>query len=596
MAARGVDGAMTDTPPQERVFEGLGVSPGIGVGIAHVRESGAVDIPRYRITAAKVDVERQRFQDAVQRSRRQVGRLRSKARSMSGTISEELDYLLEAYQQMLKNSRLTRGVDRRIAEDRINAEAAVQGEMSEIAGTFAEMDDAYFAARLDDIREVAGRLLRNLTKTRVKSSNVLPKGSIVVADELTPADTALMDPTRIAGIASVQGGAEGHTAIMARALGLPAVLGTAGLLGGIRGGDTVVVNGDTGRVIINPSPATLANFEARREERQRENRRLARLSGLPAVTRDGVEVILRANVELAVELDVVQQVGADGIGLLRTEFMFMNRDDVPGEEEQYEALREMVLRANGNSVTIRTLDVGAEKAAKTLTDGFGESASSALGLRGIRLSLRRTDVLEAQFRAILRSSAHGPVRILLPMVTTVGEMRRARDILARMARRLKRRGATIADPLPPIGVMIEVPGAALAADALAHDSDFFAIGSNDLTMYTLAIDRADEHVAYLYNPLHPAVLRLIQFSAEAALRADIPVTICGEMAGDPRFTALLLGLGFREMSMTASNVPRVKQRIRSLDIDAASRAARTIMEQVDAGRIATLIDDFNALA
>ena len=307
-------------------------------------------------------------------------------------------------------------------------------------------------------------------------------------------------------------------------------------------------------------------------------------------------MILRANVELAVELDVVQQVGADGIGLLRTEFMFMNRDDVPGEEEQYEALREMVLRANGNSVTIRTLDVGAEKAAKTLTDGFGESASSALGLRGIRLSLRRTDVLEAQFRAILRSSAHGPVRILLPMVTTVGEMRRARDILARMARRLKRRGATIADPLPPIGVMIEVPGAALAADALAHDSDFFAIGSNDLTMYTLAIDRADEHVAYLYNPLHPAVLRLIQFSAEAALRADIPVTICGEMAGDPRFTALLLGLGFREMSMTASNVPRVKQRIRSLDIDAASRAARTIMEQVDAGRIATLIDDFNALA
>ena len=587
---------MTESPPQERVFEGLGVSPGIGVGVAHVRESGAMDIPRYRIAAAKVKAERRRFQDAVQRSRRQVGRLRGKARSMSGAVSEELDFLLEAYQQMLKDSRLTRGVERRIAEDRINAEAAVQGEMSEIAGTFADMDDAYFAARLDDIREVAGRLLRNLTQTRVKSSNVLPKGSIVVADELTPADTALMDPTRIVGIASVQGGAEGHTAIMARALGLPAVLGTAGLLDGIQGGDTVVVNGDTGRVIINPSPATLANYEARREERQRENRRLARLSGLPAVTRDGAEVILRANVELPVELDGVQQVGADGIGLLRTEFMFMNRDDVPGEEEQYEALREMVLNANGNSVTIRTLDVGAEKAAKTLTDGFGESASSALGLRGIRLSLRRAEVLEAQFRAILRASAHGPVRVLLPMVTTVGEMRRARDILTRMARRLKRRGAAIADPLPPIGVMIEVPGAALAADALAQDSDFFAIGSNDLTMYTLAIDRADEHVAYLYNPLHPAVLRLIQFSAEAALRADIPVTICGEMAGDPRFTALLLGLGFREMSMTASNIPRVKQRIRSLDIDAASRAARTIMEQVDAGRIATLIDDFNALA
>ena len=587
---------MTEKEPHEQIFEGLGVSPGIGVGVAHVRESGAIHVPQYEIVTGKVEAERQRFDDAVQRSRRQVGRLRGKARTMSGAIGEELDYLLEAYQQMLKDSRLIRGVDRRIREDRINAEAAVRDEISDIAKTFAAMDDAYFAARLDDIREVAGRLLRNLTKTRAKTISRMPKGSVVVADELTPADTALMDPERVVGIASAQGGAEGHTAIMARALGLPAVLGTAGLLDGIQGGDTIVVNGDAGHVVVNPSPATLAAFEARREERQREHRRLARLSGLPAVTRDGAEVILRANVELPVELGIVQQVGADGIGLLRTEFMFMNRDDVPGEEEQYEALREMVVQADGHSVTIRTLDVGAEKAAESLTDGFGDSASSALGLRGIRLSLRRTEVLETQFRAILRASAHGPIRILLPMVTTVSEMRRARDILDRMARRLKRRGAAIADPIPPIGVMIEVPGAALTADALAQASDFFAIGSNDLTMYTLAIDRADEHVAYLYNPLHPAVLRLIQFSAEAAFRADIPVTICGEIAGDPRYTALLLGLGFREMSMTASNIPRVKQRIRGLDIDAAARGARTIMEQVDAGRIATLIDDFNTLA
>ena len=587
---------MATARSREQVFEGLGVSPGIGIGTAHVRESGAIDVPEYRVPAAKIEAERKRFKDAVVRTRRQIGRLRGKARAMPGAVAQELDYLLAAYQQMLKDSRLVRGVDARIGGARINAEAAVQAELAEVANSFAAVDDAYFAARLDDVRDVAARLVRNLTKPRQGPASPLPRGSVVVAVELTPADTALMDPGRIVGLATTQGGAEGHTAIMARALGLPAVLGTPGLLRAVRDGDAVIVNGDAGRVIVDPSPATVAAYQRRREEIQRRNRRLARLSGLAAVTRDGAEVTLRANVELPVEMDVVRQVGAAGIGLLRTEFMFMNRDDVPGEEEQYRLLRGLVEKAAGRSVTVRTLDVGAEKAARSLTDGFGDSASSALGLRGIRLSLARTEVLETQFRAILRAGAHGRVRILLPMVTTLSEMRRARDILVRMARRLKRRGVRSADALPPVGAMIEVPGAALAADALAQASDFFAIGSNDLTMYTLAIDRADEHVAHLYNPLHPAVLRLIQFSADAARRARIPVTICGEMAGDPRFTALLLGLGFREMSMTPSSIPRVKQRIRGLDEVAASRGARIIMEQTDSGRIATLIDDFNALA
>ena len=580
----------------EKVFEGLGVSSGIGIGVAQIRESGAIAVPQYRIAAGKVEAESARFKDAVRRTRRQISRLRSKIKAMPGSVAEELDYLLAAYQQMLKDSRLVRGSDARIRSQRINAEAAVQAEISEIAGGFASIGDAYFAARLDDVRDVAGRLVRNLTKTRLRPASLLPRGSVVVAEELTPADTALMDPHRIVGIATAQGGAEGHTAIMARALGIPAVLGVPGLVQGLKSGDRVVVNGDSGRVVVNPHPSTVTAYERRREERLRENRRLARLRGQPAVTRDGAEVTLRANVELPIEMTAVQQAGAAGIGLLRTEFMFMNRDDVPDEEEQYRALRDLVESADGRSVTVRTLDVGAEKAAESLTDGFAESASSALGLRGIRLSVRRIDVLETQLRAILRAGAHGKVRVLLPMVTTVSEMRRARQVLERVARRSKRRGVAIADPLPPLGVMIEVPGAALVADALAQASDFFAIGSNDLTMYTLAVDRADEQVAQLYNPLHPAVLRLIQFSADAALRARIPVTICGEMAGDPRFTALLLGLGFRELSMAASNIPRVKQRIRSLDLAAASRGARIIMEQVDAGRIATLIDDFNALA
>ena len=288
--------------------------------------------------------------------------------------------------------------------------------------------------------------------------------------------------------------------------------------------------------------------------------------------------------------------GAEGVGLLRTEFMFMNREDVPDEDEQYQALRQIVETMAGQPVTIRTLDVGGEKLAPSLRDHIGDSANPALGLRAIRLSLKHRDLLDDQLAAILRAGVHGPVRILLPMISSVSEVKQVREALVQVARRLKRRGQKLPDPLPPLGVMIEVPGAALAADALTQVADFFAIGSNDLTMYTLAIDRAEEQVAHLYNPLHPAVLRLIQFSTEAALRARIPVSVCGEIAGDARFTPLLLGLGINELSMAANSLPRVKQRIRNLDYLASARFARQVMDQWDSGRIAMLLDDFNALA
>jgi phosphotransferase system enzyme I (PtsI) len=256
----------------------------------------------------------------------------------------------------------------------------------------------------------------------------------------------------------------------------------------------------------------------------------------------------------------------------------------------------MMRGLDGRPITVRTLDVGGDKLAAALADRHGHAANPALGLRAIRLSLKMTDLLETQLAAILRAGAHGPVRILLPMVSTMAETRQVREILAGVVKRLKRRGAKLADPVPPLGVMIEIPGAALAADALAQVSDFFAIGTNDLTMYTLAIDRGDEQVAHLYNPLHPAVLRLIQFTTEAALRARIPISVCGEIAGDPRYAALLLGLGIRELSMAAASLPRVKQRIRSLDLLAATRFARQVMDQSDSGRIAALLDDFNSLA
>ncbi len=586
---------MTPERRSERVLQGLGVSPGIAIGPAHVRVSGTVDVPSYAIAARDVVAEIARFDDAVDRAKRQIGKLRAKARGMNGAAGEELSLLLEAHAQMLGDSRLLRGARKRIENGRINAEAALEAEIADIARAFAAMNDHYLAARLEDIRGVSTRLMRNLTRTPVKPFSAAPKGAIIVADQITPADAAQMDPARIVGCAAAQGGAEGHTAIMARALGLPTVLGIAGLMEHARGAAGVIVDGDAGRVIIDPTPATLAAYERRREERHRERRRLVRLRDLPAVTRDGAEINLQANVELPIEMDGVRAAGAAGVGLLRTEFMFMNRDDLPSEDEQARELTRVVAAMDGHPVTIRTLDIGAEKLAAAVTGDIGEGAASALGLRGIRLSLKQSDVLETQFRAILRAAAHGPVRILLPMVTTPSEVRRAREILGHAAHRLRRKRAPAPETLPPVGAMIEVPGAALAADALAKTCDFFAIGSNDLTMYTLAIDRANEAVASLFDPLHPAVLRLMQFAVEAGLRAGIPVSICGEIAGDPRFAALLVGLGFKELSMTASSIPRVKQRVRAMDALAARRRAQLIMDQTDSGRISMLMDDFNAL-
>ncbi|MDJ0950772.1 MAG: phosphoenolpyruvate--protein phosphotransferase [Alphaproteobacteria bacterium] len=581
---------------RERIFEGLGVSVGIAIGPAFVRESGTITVPESRVPAAKVGEELSRFERAVAAARRQIQKLKSRASGLPPAAKEEIGYLLDAYLQMLSDSRLVRGVLSRIETDRVNAESAVQAEISEIAKSFEAMDDAYLAARVQDIREVGNRLVRHLTKAPLQGFALLPEGTVIVAEDLSPADTALMDPHQIAGFTTLLGGAESHTAIMARSLGLPAVVGVSQLFGEVRSGKMIILDGSAGQVIVDPTPETLSDYRRRKRALDKERQNLARLRRLPAVTKDGVEIDLQANLELPRELENALSVGAGGIGLLRSEFLYMNRDDLPGEAEQYEALRELVEGMAGRPVTVRTLDVGGDKLAYNLAGHIEESVNPALGLRAIRLSLKERALLETQLAAMLRAGAHGPIRILLPMIATAGEVRQVREILKKVATRLRRRRVPIPDPLPPLGVMIEVPGAALSADALARASDFFSIGTNDLTMYTLAIDRSDDQVAHLYNPLHPAVLRLIQFTTEAAFRGRIPVCLCGEMAGDPRYTPLLLGLGIRDLSMAAVSLPRVKQRIRSIDLIAATRRANLIMDQADAGRIAALLDDFNGLA
>ncbi len=578
---------------QELIFDGLGVSPGIGFGIAHVRESGVSEVFEYCIPEDLIEEELARFESALEKSRDQLTKLRLKAATLPDAAAEELGYLLDAHIHMLKGSRLVRGIEIHIQNHGINAEAAVQHVLDEITEGFKALDDAYIASRQSDVHQVATRLVRNLNEKPHHTFQDLEDGSIVIAEELTPADTALMNPKTIAGFATVLGGPESHTAIMGRALGLPAVLGAAGVIGAIHTGDSIIIDGDAGRVIVNPKETTKTFYEKRASENKENVKRLSYLKDRQAITNDGVKVTLEANVELPLEVDMVVENGGEGIGLLRSEFMYMNRETLPSEEDQYQAFKTMLEAMEGKPVTVRTLDIGGDKMAHSLIEDFGDSICSPLGMRGIRLSLNRPDILETQYRAILRAASHGPIRILLPMVTSTNDVRQARRLLHTIANQMRKEGHDLPQYLPPLGAMIEVPGAALAADALAQVCEFFAIGSNDLTMYTLATDRADEQVAHLFDPLHPAVLRLIQFTAQAALRNRIPISLCGEMAGNPRYTSLLLGLGIRDLSMSASNIPKVKQRILQMECTAATNRAEIIMEQTDSGRIAMLLDDFS---
>ncbi|MDD5585973.1 MAG: phosphoenolpyruvate--protein phosphotransferase [Alphaproteobacteria bacterium] len=583
-------GGLTREASPERVLHGIKVSPGIAIGTAFVIDQHGVQVPEYAVPAGLIGDERKRFQSAVAKTQKQLGRLKQKAQSLPSGAKEEFALLLDAYTGMLSGSRLVRGVEKQIERDRINAEAAIQRQIAAIAASFAAMDDPYLASRVEDVREVGARLLRNLLEQHYNPFANAPEGSILIAEDFTPADTALMNPDRIAGFAAVFGGAEGHAAIMARALGLPAVLGVAELLHGINTGDAIIVDGGKGVIVIRPSAATLQHYRQESARLAREARKLKLLRGVPSVTSDGIAVKLHANLEFPREMEGALDAGAEGVGLLRTEFMFMNRPDLPGEDEQFEMLRQMLQQMEGKPLTVRTLDVGGEKLASALNSVVGESTNPALGLRAVRLGLREPKLMDTQLAAILRAAAYGPVRVLVPMVSTVTQMRQVRERLMAADRRLRRRRIKMPSALPPLGAMIEIPGAALAADAFTKVCDFFAIGSNDLTQYTLAIDRADERVADLFNPFHPAVLRLIQFTIAAAWRANIPVCLCGEMAGDPRATAMLLGLGLREFSMAPARLPFVKQVIRALSMPQAVAFAESIMATPDENVILALLE------
>ena len=591
----------TAPPPgrPELVLKGIAVSPGVAIGKVFGAAEPEARITRQKILAADIEAEGARLEDAILRSRKQLLKLRAHLAILPQEGQTELDPLIEAYLRMIGPSRLIRGVRRRIAETLVSAETAVAEEVDALAGiilAMADDDRAGQRRRADEVHEIGRRLIRNLTRMPFRNFANLPDGAVLVVEGLRPADAALLNPARLAGVAAEEGGADGHTAIMLRALGLPAVLGVAGLTHTVRPGEIAVIDGTAGSVVLNPGTATLTSARRGLAQYARERQRLGRLRRLPAETANGEAVELQANLEIPIELPLIAQAGAQGIGLLRSEFLFMNRESLPDEDEQTEAYRTAVEAMGGDPVTIRVLDWGGEKEIEALqAEGLVPDATDlnpALGLRGIRLLLRQPALFETQLAAILRAAAAGPVRVLLPMVTTMAEVRAAREVYDRVGRRLRRRGERLPERLPPLGIMIETPGAALSADALALEADFFSIGTNDLAMYTLAVDRGGTDVASLYDPLHPAVLRLVQFATEAGLRMRMPVSVCGEMAGNPQLTPLLLGLGLRSFSMNAGAVPRVKQAVRAVTTEDCTRFARRIMEQSDGTRIRQMIEDF----
>jgi phosphotransferase system enzyme I (PtsI) len=592
----------------ERILTGIAVSPGIAIGAVFAASEPKMEVRRGAITADSVQAEIARLDAAVLTSQKQLGKLRARLSVLPEDSQQEIAPLLDAYLQMLGPSRLLRQARKRIADTLLTAETAIMDEVEQLAAAMMAVpsdpqgggrdEREARQRRADEIRETGRRLLRNLTEAPFRSFAGVPQGAILVAETLRPADAALIDPARIAGLATEEGGTDGHTAIMLRALGVPAVLGAQGLLAAANTGAQAVLDGSTGRIVLHPKAATLAEARSGVAAYARERQRLARLRRLPADTTDHEHVELQGNLELLAELPLIAQSGAVGIGLFRTEFLFMNRETLPDETAQAEIYRTVVDAMDGDGVTIRVLDWGGEKdidalAARGIVPDTMDH-NPALGVRGLRLLLRQPELFETQLAAILRTAKFGPVRVLLPMVTNTGEVRAAREIYERVARRLRRRGEKIGDQLPPLGIMIETPGAALAADALALEADFFAIGTNDLAMYTLAVDRGAADVAALYDPLHPAVLRLIQFATEAALRMRMPVSVCGEMAANPRLIPLLLGLGLRSFSMNAPSVPRVKQAVRGVSIDACARFARRVMEQSDPERIQELVQSFKA--
>ena len=561
-----------------RVLKGIPASGGVAIGKGFFLNRVLPRSVRSTVGREQLDEEVAAFQRAVARSREQILAIRD---GVTDTSSEH-HQILSVHLALLEDSMLVEQTVRTIRENQFAADWAFNKVLQDLLETFHRIEDPYLKERGHDLRQIGHRVLENLAGRPVDSIASIRDPVVIVAHDLSPADTAQILKSPVLGFATDVGSRTSHTAITARSLGIPAVVGVEGGTEEFGAAETVIIDGEEGVVIFDPTAEVVREYQERRKAYAQRTRDLAKFARLPTVTRDGKTLLLLANIEFPEEADVALRSGAFGVGLYRTEFLFLNRKDLPSEEEHFQTYRKVTEKFVRHPVTIRTFDLGGDKFASQLE--LADEMNPAMGLRAIRFCLKEKEIFKPQLRAILRASTYGKVRMMFPMISGVGELREAMAVVEEVRGELRRRRIPY-DKEMPIGIMIEIPSAAIVADLLARETDFFSIGTNDLIQYSLAIDRVNEHVSYLYEPLHPAILRLIRRVVEAGHDAGIPVSMCGEMAGEPFYSYALLGFGLDELSMNAAAIPRVKRILRKSVAYEAKEFAGSLLLHATAAEI-----------